>query len=146
MTILLYTIGFTKKTAEQFFTALRGAEVRSVLDIRLNNVSQLAGFTKREDLRYFLHEICHAEYIHVPQCAPTKEILDAYQKNGGDWEAYAARFIPLLSERRIETLLIPDLLDHGCLLCSEATPEKCHRRLVAEYMKERLPGLRITHL
>lgn len=146
MTISLYTIGFTKKTAEQFFTALRRAEVRTLLDIRLNNVSQLAGFTKRDDLRFFLREICHAEYVHMPQCAPTKEILDAYQRNGGDWETYAARFVPLLSERRIETLLAPHLLDHGCLLCSEPTPEKCHRRLVAEYMKERLPELKITHL
>ena len=146
MTIPLYTIGFTKKTAEQFFTALQKAEVRTLLDLRLNNVSQLAGFTKRDDLRYFLKEICHARYLHLPQCAPTKEILDTYQHGGRDWEVYVADFLPLISERKIETLLTPDLLDHGCLLCSEPTPERCHRRLVAEYMKERLPDVRIAHL
>jgi uncharacterized protein (DUF488 family) len=146
MAIRLFTIGFTQKKAEEFFTVLRNAGIRRVLDVRLNNVSQLAGFTKRDDLRFFLREICDADYYHLPECAPTQAILDEYKKNGGSWEAYVRQFLPLMAFRRIETLLPPDLLDHGCLLCSEPTPEKCHRRLVAEYLKERFEDLSIIHL
>lgn len=146
MSIHLFTIGFTQKNAEKFFTLLRQARVRRVLDIRLNNVSQLAGFTKRDDLRFFLREICSADYRHVPECAPSADILDAFKKNGGSWEAYVRAFLPLIGSRRIETIMTPELLDYGCLLCSEPTPEKCHRRLVAEYLKERIEGLMVTHL
>ena len=142
----LFTIGFTQKTAETFFTILRSARVRRILDIRLNNVSQLAGFTKRDDLRFFLREICHADYHHLPECAPNAETLDEFKKDGGTWETYVQRFLPLIRSRRIETVATPELLDFGCLLCSEPTPEKCHRRLVAEYLKERVSGLTITHL
>jgi len=146
MTIQLFTIGFTKKNAETFFTTLRNAKIRRVLDIRLNNVSQLAGFTKRDDLRFFLQEICGADYHHLPQCAPTEDILDSYKKNGGSWDTYVQQFLPLIQSRHIETILAPELLDFGCLLCSEPTPEKCHRRLVAEYLQERMTGLFVTHL
>lgn len=146
MSIQLFTIGFTKKNAEMFFTTLRNANVRRVLDIRLNNVSQLAGFTKKDDLKFFLREICHAEYFHFPQCAPTKDILDAYKKDGGAWESYARAFLPLIRSRRIETILTPTLLDQGCLLCSEPTPAKCHRRLVAEYLQTHVDGLVVRHL
>jgi uncharacterized protein (DUF488 family) len=146
MAMQLFTIGFTKKNAEQFFTLLRGAGVRRVLDIRLNNVSQLAGFTKRDDLKFFLREICHADYLHLPVCAPTKEILDQYKKGHGDWNEYEALFLPLLEARKIETVLAADLLDYGCLLCSEPTPERCHRRLVAEYLEARIPELTVKHL
>jgi len=146
MAIQLFTIGFRKKSAEQFFSILRTAGVRRLLDIRLKNVSQLAGFTKRDDLRFFLQEICHAEYHHIPECAPTDEILKEFKKKGGTWEAYVQRFVPLIGSRRVETILTPELLDYGCLLCSEPTPEKCHRRLVAEYMMERVSGLIVTHL
>lgn len=146
MTIQLFTIGFTKKNAETFFTTLRNARVRRVLDIRLNNVSQLAGFTKRDDLRFFLREICAADYHHLPLCAPTEDILDEFKKNGGSWDAYVQRFLPLIRSRHIETLLTPAMLDFGCLLCSEPTPEKCHRRLVAEYLQERVAGLSVKHL
>ncbi len=146
MTIQLFTIGFTKKNAEKFFTTLQNAKVQRMLDIRLNNVSQLAGFTKRDDLRYFLREICKADYHHLPQCAPTGAILDAYKKNKGTWDEYEMQFLPLITKRQIENILIPELLDGGCLLCSEPTPEKCHRRLVAEYMKDRVPELVIKHL
>lgn len=144
--IQLFTIGFTKKNAEAFFTTLRNTKVKRVLDVRLNNVSQLAGFTKRDDLRFFLREICGADYYHLPQCAPTKEILDAYKKSGGSWDIYVQQFLPLIRSRRIETILTPELLDFGCLLCSEATPEVCHRRLVAEYLQERVTGLCVKHL
>jgi uncharacterized protein (DUF488 family) len=146
MAIQLFTIGFTKKNAEMFFTTLQNAKIRRVLDIRLNNVSQLAGFTKRDDLRFFLREICGTDYHHLPQCAPSEDILDAYKKNGGSWDTYVQQFLPLIRSRHIETILTPELLDFGCLLCSEPTPEKCHRRLVAEYLKERTPGLFVTHL
>jgi len=146
MAIRLFTIGFTKKSAERFFTVLRDNRVRRILDIRLNNVSQLAGFTKRDDLMYFLREICHADYLHVPECAPTKEILDKYKRKRGSWDEYEASFLPLIAERRIETILTPDLLDYGCLLCSEPTPEKCHRRLVVRYMEDKILGLQVSHL
>ena len=146
MAIQLFTIGFRKKSAEQFFTTLRQAGVRRLLDIRLKNVSQLAGFTKRDDLRFFCREICHAEYSHLPECAPTAQILSEFKQNGGAWETYVQRFIPLLSSRRVETILTPEVLDCGCLLCSEPTPEQCHRRLVAEYMQERVSSLTVTHL
>ena len=146
MSIQLFTIGFTQKNAEQFFGLLRNAGIRRVLDIRLNNVSQLAGFTKRDDLRFFLREICHAEYHHFPLCAPTEEILTAYKKNGTAWEAYEKQFVPLLSARHIESFLKPELLDFGCLLCSEPTPDKCHRRLVAEYLRDYYKDIKTVHL
>jgi uncharacterized protein (DUF488 family) len=146
MGIQLFTIGFTQKNAEKFFTILRNSHIRRILDIRLNNVSQLAGFTKRDDLRFFLREICHADYHHLPECAPNAAILDEFKKDGGTWETYVQRFVPLIHSRRIETVLTSELLEFGCLLCSEPAPEKCHRRLVAEYLKERVSGLTITHL
>lgn len=146
MGIQLFTIGFTQKNAEKFFTILRNAHIRRILDIRLNNVSQLAGFTKRDDLRFFLREICHADYRHLPECAPNAEILDEFKKNGGSWAAYVQQFLPLIRSRHIETILTPELLDFGCLLCSEPTPEKCHRRLVAEYLQEHVAGLFVKHL
>jgi len=146
MAIRLFTIGFTRKSAEQFFTLLRNARIRRVLDIRLNNVSQLAGFTKRDDLRFLLREICGADYLHLPGCAPTDDILDAFKKNKGSWDVFVQQFLPLLRARKIETLLSPEVLDYGCLLCSEPTPEKCHRRLVAEYMQGLLPELVVQHL
>lgn len=146
MAIKLFTIGFTQKNAEKFFTLLRKAGVRRVLDIRLNNVSQLAGFTKRDDLKFFLRELCQADYHHLPLCAPSADILDEFKKSGGSWDTYVQKFLPLIRSRRIETLLTPEMLDFGCLLCSEPTPEKCHRRLVAEYLKEKFDGLTVTHL
>ena len=146
MGIQLFTIGFTQKNAEKFFTILRNAHIRRILDIRLNNVSQLAGFTKRDDLRFFLREICHADYRHLPECAPNAEILDEFKKNGGSWAAYVQQFLPLIRSRHIETILTPELLDFGCLLCSEPTPEKCHRRLVSEYLQKYVEGLSVKHL
>ena len=145
MTIQLYTIGFTQKSAEQFFGALRGAQVRTLLDIRINNRSQLAGFAKGGDLAFFLRELCGADYVYVPECAPPKDLLDAFRKDK-NWDAYVAGFLPLIAKRKIETVLTPEQLDRGCLLCSEATPEHCHRRLVAEYLRDRIPGLSVTHL
>ena len=144
--IHVYTIGFTKKTAEYFFEKLKQAGVKRVIDVRLNNSSQLAGFTKRDDLKYFLKEICHIDYVHIPELAPTKDILDAYKKNKGDWKVYEAQFLELMEERHIENIISTDILDQGCLLCSEDMPEHCHRRLVAEYLKDKWGNIRIEHL
>jgi uncharacterized protein (DUF488 family) len=144
--INLFTIGFTKKSAEQFFNTLGEARVKRVIDTRLNNVSQLAGFTKRPDLEYFLKQIGNIEYVHLLDLAPTKDILDAYKKNGGDWQTYEKQFLQLIAKRKIEEKVLPNLLDGGCLLCSEATPHHCHRRLVAEYLSQKLGTIKIHHL
>ena len=143
--IRLFTIGFTRKTAEQFFSALTAAGVQRVIDIRLNNVSQLAGFAKKDDLRYFLKAICGIDYLHRLDLAPTQEILDAYRKQKGDWAVYEQRFRRLMEERKPEKHLPFELLDRACLLCSEDLAEHCHRRLVAEYLQEHWPGVKVTH-
>lgn len=144
--VRLFTIGFTKKTAREFFTALREAGVRRVVDVRLSNASQLAGFTKKGDLAYFLREIGGIDYVHRPDLAPTKEILDGYKKKNLTWPEYEERFARLVAERKVETLLVPGDLDQACLLCSEPKPDKCHRRLVAEYIQHIWPVVIITHL
>ena len=143
----LFTIGFTKKTAEEFFGKLRDAGVRRVVDVRLNNVSQLSGFAKQRDLPYFLREIGGMDYVHMPQLAPTKEILDGYKKNKGAWEDYEKQFNALMRERRVEETVAKAAVDGGCLLCSEDKPHYCHRRLVAEYLRDRWgKATRILHL
>ena len=142
----VFTIGFTKKNAERFFTQIRKAGISRIVDIRLNNTSQLAGFTKKDDLKFFLREICNIDYVHMPELAPTKEILDAYKKKGGDWNAYEHHYTELLKTRRIEKTLSRNLIDGGCFLCSEATPEQCHRRLAAEYLRDRWGDIEIHHL
>lgn len=142
----LFTIGFTKKSAETFFTTLREAEVKRLIDVRLNNVSQLAGFSKRDDLAYFARALCGIEYAHEPELAPTQEILDAFKKNKGAWEDYERNFLALMAERHIESKFQPDEFDGACLLCSEETPEHCHRRLVAEYLQGKWRGVEIQHL
>jgi uncharacterized protein (DUF488 family) len=144
--IKLFTIGFTRKSAETFFELLIQNQVQRIVDVRLNNVSQLAGFAKRQDLAYFLEKIAHIDYVHQLNLAPTKDILDSYKKQKGDWETYETQFLKLMQARKIEEALAPDLLDGGCLLCSEAKPHYCHRRLVAEYLKERWGNLEIHHL
>ena len=142
----LFTIGFTKKTAETFFTKLRTAGVKRLIDVRLNNVSQLAGFAKRDDLAYFLKEICHCHYRHEPRLAPTKEILDGYKKKEMDWGTYERRFLELLERRHAKQLVTSDELRESCLLCSEPTPANCHRRLVAEFFIRNFEGFEIYHL
>lgn len=144
--INLYTIGFTKKNAKTFFTKLKIVGVIRLFDIRLNNISQLAGFAKKDDLIYFLREICNCDYRHFPDFAPTKEILDAYKKNQIDWHEYVCRFSKLIEYRKIENKISMEELNNSCLLCSEPTPEHCHRRLVAEYLKEKLGDIEIQHL
>ncbi|MBI5427044.1 MAG: DUF488 domain-containing protein [Nitrospinae bacterium] len=142
----IFTIGFTKKSAENFFTKLKNAKVERLIDVRLNNVSQLAGFTKRDDLRYFTKMICDIDYVHVPNLAPTKDILDAYKKHKGDWALYERQFLGLMAERRIEEKVSRELLDGSCLLCSEEEPHHCHRRLVAEYLQGKWNDVAIEHI
>ena len=142
----IFTIGFTKKSARRFFELLRTSGARRVVDVRLNNVSQLAGFAKRDDLAYFLGAICGMDYVHVPALAPTKQMLDAYKKQRGDWSTYETRFLDLMRARRVEQTVAKGIVADGCLLCSEDTPDHCHRRLVAEYLDRHWGGLDITHL
>src|SRR3990172_5671297 len=119
----LFTIGFTKKSAERFFETLRESGAKRVVDVRLNNVSQLAGFAKKEDLAYFLEKVCGIEYVHLPVLAPTQDMLDEYKKERGKWETYETRFLDLMKRRRIEETVRRELVSDGCLLCSEDKPD-----------------------
>lgn len=132
----IYTIGFTKTSAEHFFTRLKDAGVKRLVDVRLNNVSQLAGFAKKDDLKYFLRAICGIEYVHKPELAPTQELLDAYKKQKGNWSVYETGFLALLAARRIEETTRGELREGDCLLCSEDQPMHCHRRLVLQYLNK----------
>lgn len=143
----IYTIGFTKKSAAQFFGLLKQHEIRRLLDVRLNNVSQLAGFAKRNDLAYFLRELVGAEYRHEPLLAPTQVMLDDLKKRRGSWADYAERFLALMHERQIEHELDPAIFEERTvLLCSEPTPERCHRRLILEYLNASWGDVRAIHL
>lgn len=143
----IYTLGFTKKNASDFFGALNQAGIEQLIDVRLNNVSQLAGFTKRDDLAYFVKAICDAGYKHEPQLAPTQEMLDRYKKGGGSWAEYETEFLNLLADRKIEDRLTPDMFaPRSVLLCSEPTPERCHRRLVVEYLADCWGDITAVHL
>ncbi len=174
----LFTIGFTRKSAEVFFTRLQEAGVRRIVDVRLNNVSQLAGFSKKDDLRYFANAICNIDYIHLLDLAPTAAILDPYKRKGrrsrrqkmeeptrpaafrrpelarapqtkgehADWDVYKHQFLELIRARRIERTISRDLLHGACLLCSEESPDHCHRRLVAEYLREAWEDVEIEHI
>jgi uncharacterized protein (DUF488 family) len=144
----IYTIGFGGHSASEFFGALRSAAIRQLIDVRLNNVSQLAGFTKRDDLRFFLSEILGATYRHEPDLAPTQELLGAYRSKKISWAEYERSFLELMAERRIEDKFgLADVTSPTVLLCSEPTAERCHRRLVAEYLaRTTLPGLVPVHM
>jgi uncharacterized protein (DUF488 family) len=144
----IFTIGFTRTTAERFFGRLKSNRIERLLDVRLNNKSQLAGFAKRDDLAYFLRELVGAEYEHAPLLAPTQDILDGFKKKGQmPWEEYERRFNSLLREREVESKLSPrEFSRRTVLLCSESTPEHCHRRLVAEYLQEHWGEVEIVHL
>ncbi|MDX9860516.1 MAG: DUF488 domain-containing protein [Rhodospirillales bacterium] len=143
----LFTIGFTKTTAEGFFDRLLTAGVKTVVDVRLHNTSQLAGFAKADDLAFFLGKIGGIRYVHEPLLAPTEAIMKAFKKEKGDWETFQRQFLDLMARRRIEDRLAPAGLDGACLLCSEDKPHRCHRRLVCDYLNERWGGrLMVTHL
>ena len=145
--IQIATIGFTQSTAERFFNRLQNAGIKKIIDVRLHNTSQLSGFAKSEDLTYFLKAIGNIQYVHSPLLAPTDIMLKAFKKEKGDWGVYETRFLGLMKERRIEEKLKPESLEGACLLCSEALPHHCHRRLVCEYLNEQWGGqLAVRHL
>lgn len=142
----IYTIGFTKKSARQFFQTLKQSGAKRMIDVRLNNVSQLAGFAKRDDLEFFLKEVCAIGYVHLPELAPTQEMLYEYKKLKGDWQTYEKRFLDLMEKRRIENRIPKEVVAEGCLLCSEDKPHHCHRRLVGEYLKQHWGDIDVVHL
>lgn len=142
----LFTIGFTQKGAEKFFGLLRQSGAKRIVDVRLNNVSQLAGFAKKQDLEYFAREICRMDYVHVPELAPTQELLDQVKQPKADWAAFERKFLALLRQRRIEDSIPRDVIANGSLLCSEDKPNHCHRRLVADYLKEHWGDFEVKHL
>ena len=142
----LYTIGFTRKPASEFFGLVGESGAKRLIDVRLNNVSQLAGFAKRDDLEFFLNRICGMEYVHLPELAPTKEMLDSYRKDHRSWETYESEFLALMEQRRIGDMDLRRLVADACLLCSEDKPDRCHRRLVAEYLQRDWGDIDIVHL
>lgn len=144
----LFTMGFTKKRAEEFFKLIKRNQIELLLDIRLNNQSQLAGFTKGKDLAYFLKEICHCMYDHNILYAPTKELLQSYKKEEITWLEYERQYRDLMIKRKIEDDFKKNYSQYSkiLLLCSEPTPENCHRRLLAEYLKEHLENCTIKHI
>lgn len=144
----IYTMGFSQKSAKRFFELLRDNEVDCLVDVRLNNVSQLSGFAKSADLQYFLKEILNIQYLHNVLYAPTKDILDSYRAKKIDWSAYEEKYNSLLHSRQIDKVFFECTKNYKniCLLCSEPTAEKCHRRLMAEYLKEKSPSIEIRHI
>lgn len=142
----LYTIGFSGKSAERFFTRLREAGVRRVLDTRLNPAGQLSGFAKARDLPYFLSALCGIEYHPLPALAPPTDLLEGYRTKKIDWSGYALIYLRTLKDRAVENHIPRERLDDGCLLCSEDLPAHCHRRLAAEYLMAHHPGLDVKHL
>ncbi len=144
----LYTIGFTQKTAREFFNKIKTNNIDLLIDIRLNNVSQLAGFAKGKDLEYFLKEICNCEYAHDDVFAPTKELLDNYHTKKVSWKNYEEVFSKIMENRQIDERFkkLYSKYNHICLLCTEPTAEQCHRRLVAEYLKEHVENIEIIHI
>ena len=143
--VQIFTIGFTKSTAEHFFGRLKESKSRRLVDVRLNNVSQLAGFAKRDDLKFFVNSLCNMDYFHALSLAPTQSMLDAYKKKQMDWPSYENKYLNLLEERQIEKLR-PSDFDGCCLLSSEKAPQFCHRRLVAEYLERKWGNVETIHL
>jgi uncharacterized protein (DUF488 family) len=145
--ITFYTIGFTKKSAEQFFGLLRDSGVKQLVDVRISNSSQLAGFAKGKDLEFFTNEICHIPYKHIDDFAPTKELLDRWHKNEVTWPEYVEIYTKILKDRDVAKKYGAKAFDGACFLCSEDTPEQCHRRLLAEYLqKHSKEKVQIVHL
>ena len=139
--MVLYTIGFTQKSAQQFFELIKSNNIDMLVDIRLNNKSQLAGFTKGADLRYFLEEICNCKYQHCIEYAPTKDILDNYKKKVISWDEYVRQYIPLMQKRHVVQKFVERFSKY-----SEATPEYCHRRLLSEMIVAECPAITVKHI
>jgi uncharacterized protein (DUF488 family) len=144
--MVLYTIGSGKKSAEIFFSLLKENDIKRVIDVRLNNTSQLAGYTKKADLEYFLEVITHIDYLHLPELAPTEQLLENYKSKKISWVEYEKEYDRILSAREPFGYLNMDLLNRACFLCSEPTAKQCHRRLLAEFLKKEIPDLEIIHL
>ncbi len=143
----IYTIGFTKRTAAGFFGTLKQNGIRRLLDIRLHNASQLAGFSKRDDLAFFLDAVGGIAYRHDTLLSPTADLLDAYRRKRISWDEYAERFLALIAERDVHNVLEPsEFSQPTVLLCSELGPEKCHRRLVIEHLARHWPDVKAVHL
>ena len=146
---ILYTIGFTKKSAKEFFEALRFRSVEVLVDTRINNVSQLAGFTKSDDLKYFLKAIGNIDYIYRPDFAPTKELLKEWRDGNISWEQYEEQYMSIQEKRGTYKNFLADFEKYEkiCILCSEATPEHCHRRLLAEKLEKEFPNdIMVIHI
>ena len=145
-TIKLFTIGFKGKRAEMFFSMLNAADIKTLIDVRLHNQSQLAGYTKRDDLSFFLRKLCGCQYRHEPLLAPSKEIFQNYRDKKMTWDQYKVQFPALLEQRKAYNIISLTELDRACLLCSEIKPGQCHRRLVAEYLQKFFDNIEIFHL
>ncbi len=145
--MLIYTIGFTQKSAEQFFETIAAHKIQQLIDVRLNNTSQLSAFAKRTDLEYFLGRLCDASYLHSAALCPTQEMLDRYKKSNGSWDEYAAAFLNLLKSRQVESVLAREMFQlKTVLLCSENSAHHCHRRLVIDYLNQAWGDVQATHL
>jgi uncharacterized protein YeaO (DUF488 family) len=144
--IKLYTIGFAAKPAQKFFELLEQNHVRKIIDIRISNTSQLSGFAKGKDLQFFARRLANIDYEHQLKFAPTKELLSRYRKKEISWQEYTEAYLNLLDTRNIKEIISGESLNQCCLLCSEHSPEKCHRRLLAEYLQEIQPDIQIFHL
>ena len=144
----IFTIGSTRKTAEDFFELLKSEGVTKIIDVRLNNTSQLLGFAKYPDIEYFTKKILNGEYFHDKKFAPSEKILSRYKKNIINWDDYEREFAELMNYRDIDVYIADKYAgqENYCLLCTEPTPEYCHRRLVAEKIKEVLEDVEIVHL
>ena len=143
----VFTIGFTEKTAEDFFSLLKKSGTKRLIDVRLNNTSQLSGFSKRDDLRFFLKEICNIEYLELPDLMPETIMLKDYKNKLINWSQYEFKYMEMLARRSVEKKIDLNLLDDGCLLCSEHKPHYCHRRLALEYLNScSSENLSVKHL
>jgi uncharacterized protein (DUF488 family) len=145
-TIRIFTIGYAGRNAGDFFTTLKQAGIRKVMDVRLYNTSQLAAFTKKQDIEYFLQNVVGAEYVHLPIMAPTPQLLSDYKKGLIGWQQYEAQFKAIIAQRQIQGHITPQDADMSCFLCSEAKADKCHRRIVAEYLAGHWRNVSIHHL
>jgi len=144
--VKLYTIGFTRKSASEFFGLLRESGAKRVVDVRLRNTSGLAGFSKKSDLPWFLRELCGMDYVHLPRLSPTDALLDGYRKRDITWDQYVPQFHSIIERRLIRAAIPQDIIADSCLLCSEHQPERCHRRLVAEHLQQHWGDIEIVHL
>ena len=144
--VKLYTIGFTRKSAADFFGLLRESGAKRVVDVRLRNTSGLAGFSKKSDLPWFLRELCGMDYVHLPRLSPTDDLLDAYRQKRVSWDEYEPIFQSIIERRLIRAAIPQDIIADSCLLCSEDKPENCHRRLLAEHFQRHWGNVEIVHL